>query len=162
MILILLTLIHAVLAAITLCAGIAALLRIFAGRPFERWSAIFIKTALAASVTGLLFSASVFRVSYLTATVTVYVAGVAILAWKRFHLTRSWGLVFVLSLMGVLCLNVLVAVQHLFGWLAMLDVSASKTINLLSFITNSAVVLFFAVMGIFAVRRYQGKPRHGF
>lgn len=158
MILILLTLAHAALAAVALCAGATALLKIFTGRSFERSSAIFIKVALAASVIGLLFSAGVFRASYLTAMITVYVAGVAVLAWKGFHLTRSWGLVFAISLVGVLCLNVLVVMQHLFGWLSILKAADPGTVKAMLLIAESAVALLFAAVCVFAVERYRRRP----
>lgn len=157
------TFIHSIFGAISLCAGVVALSKIFAGHPFEHWSCVFLKTALAASGTGLLLHLrEIHQPVHVEAMALVYVAGIAVLAWRRFHLTRAWGLVFALSLMGVLCLDILVPLQHLFDWLPVLGATASRTTNLLSFITNSAVALFFAVMGIYAVRRYQGKPGHGF
>jgi hypothetical protein len=140
--------------AISLSAGVVALSRIFAGRPFEHWSIIFLKSALATSITGLLLDTHRSQPSHLATMLSVYVAGVGILAWRRFHLNRSWGLVFALSLMGVLCLELLAAVQHLFNWLSPLDASGHSPAKLLFFVAESAIASLFAAMGTFAVRRY--------
>lgn len=152
--------IHSVFGAISLYAGCVALSRIFAGRPFERSTSIFLQCALVASVTGLFFDIHKAQPSRLAAMAAVYVAGAAVLAWRGFHLTRSWGLVFALSLIGVLCLEVLVVVQHIFDWLLLLNATVPGPVKLLLLITESVVALFFTTMGIFAVRRYWNKPSH--
>jgi len=143
---------------ISLSVGIVALFRIFAGRPFEHWSIIFLKSALAVSITGLLLDIHRAHPSHLPTMLSVYVAGVGVLAWRRFHLNRSWGLVFALSLMGVLCLELLAAVQHLFNWLSPFDASGHSPAKLLFFVAESVIVPLFATMGTFAVRRYRAKP----
>jgi hypothetical protein len=102
MILELLKCIHFAFGPISLYTGIITLLQIFAGQPFEASAVIFLKSALATCVTGLLFPSHVFQSTQLAAMAAIYVAGLAVLAWRRFHLTRIWGLVFALSLLTVL------------------------------------------------------------
>jgi len=70
--------------AISLYAGVVALSRIIAGRPFEHWSILFLKSALAVSITGLLLDIHRAQPSHLATMLSVYIAGVAILAWLRY------------------------------------------------------------------------------
>ncbi len=156
----LLGVIHSMLGAASLYFGAVALSRIFAGRPFEQPAVVFLKCALAASVIGLLFPVHLFQPAHWAAMATVYVAAMAVIAWRRFHLSQVWGLVFTLSLMAVLWLDVLVAVQHVFNWLPALGAAAPAPARLLFLVAESVVTLFFVTLGIFAVRRYQNKPSY--
>jgi cytochrome c biogenesis factor len=156
MILNLLKLFHSLCAAVSLCAGPVALSRIFAGRPFERSTTIFLESALAASIAGLLLHIQHgFQPIRLMAMTAIYVSGVAVLAWKRFHLSQGWGLVFTLSLMAILCLDVLIAVRHLFDLVSIFDAAVERPPKLTFLITESVVALFFASMGIVATKRYR-------
>lgn len=86
-------------------------------------------------------------------------SGLAVLAW-RFHLAQVRGLVFALSHMVTLCLDLLIAVKHLFSYLSAFDAAAPKPVKLLFLITESSVALFFTTLGIFAVGRYRNKPSY--
>ena len=157
MLLYLLEFIHFSCEAVSLYAGFAALSRIFSGRPFEHLTIACLQSALIASVIGMLFPEEGLPSIRLAAMITVYIAGVAVLAWRRFHLTRTWGLIFALSLIGVLCLEALVFVQSLFRWLSPFDPKDMQPEGGLCLITESVTSALFLVMGVFTVRMYRSK-----
>jgi hypothetical protein len=143
--------IHVTFGLIGLVAGTRVLFGMLAGVFLEKWVVIFLKCALAASVTGLLFPFHHFLPTHWAAMLGIYTSGIAILAWRRYYLAGIWALVFVLCIAFVLCLDVLVAIAHIFG---MLVFTHHK---LLFPLIESMVTLLFAGFCIFAVTRYRNK-----
>ena len=157
MLLYLLEFIHSSFEAASILAGLITLSKIFAGRPFEQWAIFALQSALIVSVIGMLFPVGRLLSVRLAAMITVYVAGMATLAWRQFHLTRTWGLVFALSLIGVLCLEVIVAIRNLFYWVSPTDTPGPQPVKLSLLIAESVAVLFFLGLCVSAVRRYQNR-----
>jgi Mn2+/Fe2+ NRAMP family transporter len=79
----------------------------------------------------------------------VYVVGVAVLAWRRYHLADIWALILALNIMLVLCLDILVVIAHVFVML----IPPQPKLSFL--ITESIVMLLFVVLGIFTARKYR-------
>jgi hypothetical protein len=144
--------VHVAFGLIGLIAGTWVLFGMLAGEFLEKWAVIFLKCALAASVTGLLFPLHHFLPTHWAAMSAVYVSGVAVLAWRRYHLAGIWALVFALCIALVLYLNLLVAIAHVFGMLVLTHP------RLLPPLIESMVTLLFAGFCIFAVKRYRNRP----
>jgi hypothetical protein len=151
MILRLLKFVHVAFGLIGLVAGTWVLFGMLAGVFLEKWTVVFLKCALAVSVTGLLFPFHHFLPTHWAAMFGIYASGIAVLAWRRYYLAGIWALVFVLCITFVLCLNVLVAITHVFG---MLTLTYPK---LLFPLIESVVTLIFAGFGIFTVKRYRNR-----
>ncbi len=143
--------VHIVFGLIGLVAGIWVLFGMLAGEFLEKWAVIFLKCALAASVTGLLFPFHHFLPTHWAAMLGIYTSGIAVLAWRRYHLAGIWALVFVLCIAFVLCLDVLVVIAHIFGMLALTHP------RLLFPVIESIVTLLFAGFCIFTVKRYRNR-----
>lgn len=158
MILGILQFVHVAFGLIGIGAGVIVLFRLLTGEFLDKWAAIFLKCVLAASVTGLLFPSPYFIATHWAAMLGIYVSGLAILAWRRFHLAGIWAPVFALSIMSALCLNILVAVAHIFHYPPVPGVSSPAQPKLLFLITESIVMLLFAGLGIFTVKRYRKRP----
>jgi hypothetical protein len=124
-------------------------LGILTGKPLKRGPIVFLKCALVASATGLLFPFHHFLPTHWAAMAAVYVSGAAVLAWRKYHLAGIWALLFALSTMLVLCLNILVLIAHVFRTLIP---TQSKPPFL---ITELMVMLLFAGVGLFTVKRYR-------
>jgi hypothetical protein len=155
-------LVHILFGLIGLGTGIMVLFGMFAGQLLDKWSAIFLKCALAASVTGLLFPTHHFLPTHGAAMLEIYASAMAVLAWRRFRLAGVWALIFALSMIFTLCLNILVAIAHIFEYLPVFTLMAPAQPKLLFLITESMVMLFFAGLGVFTVKRFCDKSNHSF
>jgi hypothetical protein len=149
MILEILKFVHVAFGAVGIGTGAWVVFGILKGKLFKKWTVVFLDCALVVSVTGLLFPFNHFFPTHWVAMSAVYVSGVAVLAMRKYHLADIWALIFALSIMLVLCLDILVVIAHVF---AMLIPTQPK---LLFLITELMAMLFFAGLDLFIVRRYR-------
>ncbi len=162
MILGLLKLVHILFGLIGLGAGVIVLFGMFAGAQIDRWSAIFLKCALAVGVTGLLFPAHCFLPTHRAAMLEIYASAMAVLAWRRYRLAGVWALIFALSILVTLCLDILVVIAHIFDYLPVFKILAPTESKQLFLITELVVMLLFAGLGMFTVKRFRDKSNHSF
>lgn len=132
---------------IAIGAGAGALFGILQGKIFKKWICIFLKSSLVTSAMGLLFAFHQFHPAYWVSMFAVYVAGMAILAWRRYCLAGIWALLFALSILLVWCLDLYIAVQQLFELLI-------PTHSMLFLFLESTVLLLFVGFCIVFVKRY--------
>lgn len=142
-------LVHVVFGAVAIGAGAWVAFGILIGKLFEKWTVIFLKCALVASITGLLFPFYHFLPAHWAAMSAVYVSGVTVIAWRRYHLADVWALIFALSVMLVLCLDIFVVIAHV------LEMLIPPQSRLPFLITESMAMLLFVVLGILIVRKYR-------
>jgi hypothetical protein len=95
-------------------AGTIVLFGLLTGELIDKWAALFLKYALATSVTGLLFPLHDFTLVQRCSMLSVYVTGMSVLAWRKFHLSGVWRSIFALTITIVLYLNVVVAIDQVF------------------------------------------------
>jgi len=143
--------VHTVSGAVGVCAGAQVVLGILTGKPLKRWPTIFLKSALVASATGLLFPFHYFLPTHWAAMAAVYVCGAAVLAWRKYHLAGIWALLFALSTILVFCLDILTVIAHAFE---MLIPTQPKSLFL---VTELMTMLLFVGIGLFTVRRYHNQ-----
>jgi hypothetical protein len=150
---------HVVFGLIGIGSGIIVLLGAFiTGELFQKWAGTFLKCALATSVTGLLFPCSHFLPTHRAAILGIYVAALAILAWRKFHLAGVWSLIFAVSVIGILGLDISVAIVHAFTFIPALRVLSSNQSKSPFLATEITSALFFLALGIFAIKRFHAKP----
>jgi len=150
--------IHIFLGLNAIGAGISVCVRMVAGRPFEKWVAHFLKLSVAAAAVGLILSIDHISLTQWLTAFGVYMSAFAILAWRKYNLFESWGPALVLSTMCVFCLDTVIAGAHVLKFM--------ETCNLLSpswpsgsfAVFMVAVVLLFAVLSTFAVKRLHPVP----
>lgn len=160
MILGILKLAHVLFALIEIGAGIVVLFGLFSGELLDKWSVIFLKCALATGVTGLLFPFHHFLPAHWAAMLEIYFSGVAVFAWRRFRLAGVWDPAFALSILLIVCLNILVAIAHIFEYLQAFRMLVPTQPKLMFLITESMVMLLFTGLGIFTVKRYRNRSRN--
>jgi hypothetical protein len=151
--------IHVAFGLIGIGSGIIVLLgALITGKLLQKWTGIFLKCALATSVTGLLFPSSHFLSTHRSAMFGVYVAALAILAWRKLHLAGVWGLIFALSVICILGLSIFVAVVHAFTFIPALRALGPTQSELPFRAAEIAAALPFVALGIFAIKRFHDKP----
>jgi cellulose synthase/poly-beta-1,6-N-acetylglucosamine synthase-like glycosyltransferase len=154
--------IHVLLNLIAICAGATVLFGLLTGELLRKWPMCFLESSLLASITSFTFSVHHLRPAEEASMLSVYVAGAAILAWRKYHLAGVWSSVFAATSTMILYLNVFVAMAHAFGNLGALKaLSPAHSMNTYMVIQLLAAVLF-AVLGTLAIRRFHPKPTHSF
>jgi hypothetical protein len=86
MIVYILTFIYIGLELIAIGAGVIVLFGLLMGILLNKWAVLFLKCSLATSVTVLLFPFEHFTLTQEASMLSVYGAGVAVLAWRKFQL----------------------------------------------------------------------------
>ena len=152
--------VYAVCDLLAIGAGTIVLFGLLTGELIDKWAALFLKCALAASVTGLFFPLHDFTLVEICSMLSVYVSGMAILAWRRFHLSGVWRSIFALTITIVLYLNVVVAIDQVFEQMSLLMGLAPAQSELTFRATQFLVMLLFAVIGMVAVKRFHNRGAH--
>jgi hypothetical protein len=152
--------VYAVCDLLAIGAGTIVLFGLFTGELIDQWAGLFLKCALATSVTGLLFPLHDFTLVEMCSMLSVYVSGMAILAWRKFHLSGVWRSVFALTITIVLYLNVVVAVDPVFEQISRFMGLAPSQSELAARATQFLVMVLFAVIGIVAVKRFHQRSIH--
>jgi hypothetical protein len=152
MIFVILKLVHAIFGAIGIGAGAWMVFSILTGKSLKKLPIVFLKCSLVASATGLLFPFHHFLPTHWAAMSGIYISGIAVLAWCKYHLAGVWTLIFSLSTMLVFCLDIFVVIAHVFK---MLIPTQPKPFFL---ITELMAMLLFAGIGLFIVRKYFNPP----
>jgi len=92
---------------------------------------------------------------------SVYLSGVAVLAWRKFHFAGVWSSIFVTSIPIVLYLDVLAVIVQVFKRIPSL-VALAPTLSESPFLVTQFVVLMpFAMYSAVAAKRFHDEPRTG-
>src|SRR5882724_9277679 len=108
------TFVHVVLSLIGILSGFVVLFGLLTGKRLDGWTAIFLLTTVATSVTGFLLPAHHFMPSHGVGIISMVVLATAILARYAFHLAGGWRRTYVVNAMIALYLNVFVLIAQLF------------------------------------------------
>ena len=149
MFLVVLKFVHIFFGVVGIGYGAWVLRGVLCGKLFKKWALLFLLCALITSASGLLFPLHGFLLVRWAAMSAVYVAGVAVFAWRRYGLAGIWSLLFALSTLLVLCLDVEVAIEHVF--VKLLPTQPQP----LFLISELMVMLLFVCLGLFTVKRYR-------
>lgn len=108
------TLVHVVLSLIGIGAGLIATFGLLARKPLPGWTALFLATTVATSVTGFGFPFDHLLPSHKIGIISLVVLLIAIIARYALHLAGPWRRVYVISAAIALYLNSFVAVVQAF------------------------------------------------
>ncbi len=106
--------VHVVLSLIGILTGLIVMFGLLGGKRVDGWTASFLLTTVATSVTGFLLPAHHFMPSHGVGIVSMVVLVLAILARYTFHLASGWRRTYVVSAMIALYLNVFVLIAQAF------------------------------------------------
>lgn len=152
--------IHAFLGINAVGAGISVCLRMVAGRSFDKWVPNFLKFSLAASVVGLILSINRSSFTQSLTMLGVYASAFAMLSWRKYKSTESWGPAVVLSIMCILCLDTVVMSAHIFKLLVVCNILRPSQPSVLLPISMAITVLLFAPLSTIALNKIQQLPSH--
>ncbi len=149
------TFVHVVLSLIGIGAGAVVALGLASSAKLEGWTALFLITTVATSVTGFGFPFEGFKPSYVVGAISLIVLAVAIYARYGARLVGAWRWIYVVTAVMALYLNVFVLVVQAFVKVPALKALA-PTQSEPPFLIAQAVVLALAVIvGAVAALRFR-------
>ena len=149
------TLVHVVLSLVGIFSGFVVMFGLFAAKPLDGWTALFLATTVATSVTGFLFPFHHFMPSYALGIISLLVLAVAILARYTFRLAGGWRRTYAISAMIALYLNVFVLIAQAFQKVPALKAMAPTQSEPPFLLPQVLVMAIFVALAIFAAIRFR-------
>jgi hypothetical protein len=149
------TAVHVVLSLIGIGAGLIVLFGFLAGNQLRGWTALFLVTTVATSVTGFGFPVDHLLPSHVVGVVSLVVLAVAIAALYGFHLRGLWRGIYVVGAALALYLNVFVGVIQGFLKIPALHARAPQQTEPPFVIAQLLVLAVFILLTVVAVKRFR-------
>ena len=158
MILTIYTLIHVAISLVGIFSGLVVLFGLFTGKRLDGWTALFLATTVATSVTGFFFPVHNFMPSHGVGILSLIVLAVAIYARYARHLAGPWRKIFVVGAVIALYLNVFVGIVQAFMKIpALKEIAPTQSEPPFKF-TQLTVLTLFVVLGIVATIKFRSAP----
>lgn len=148
------TLVHVLISLVGIATGLVVLYGLLAGKLLNRWTAVFLATTIATSVTGFGFPFDHLLPSHIVGIISLVVLTVAVLALYVFHLAGAWRRIYVVSAIIALYLNVFVAIVQAFQKIPALKAIAPKQTEPPFVITQLVFLALFVALAIAAAIRF--------
>jgi hypothetical protein len=153
------TLVHVVLSLVGILAGLVVLFGMFGSRRQDRWTAVFLATTAATSLTGFFFPRDHILPAHIVGVISMIVLAVAILARYGYRLLGSWRWIYVSTAALALYLNVFVGVVQAFQKLPFLAALAPTQSEPPFVVAQVIVLAAFIALGVFAIRSFHPPTR---
>jgi hypothetical protein len=154
------TFIHVVLSLIGIGAGVVVVGGLFAGKRLDGWTAIFLATTVATSVTGFFLPAEHFLPSHAVGIISLIALALALFARYARHLVGAWRRTYVVSAVFALYLNVFVLVAQLFLKVPALQALAPTQSEPPFQVAQAVVLAIFVAVAIVAMARFGREKQH--
>jgi polyferredoxin len=152
------TTVHVIVSLVGILSGLVVLFGLIAGRRFDGWTALFLVTTVATSVTGFGFPFDHLLPSHKVGILSLILLAIAILARYVFRLAGGWRRTYVICAAVSLYLNVFVLVVQLFEKVPALKALAPTQKEPAFGIAQGVVLLIFVALTVMAVRRFRPEP----
>jgi hypothetical protein len=152
------TLVHVLLSLVGIGSGVVVMFGLLARKPLDGWTALFLATTVATSVTGFGFPVDHLLPSHKVGIISLVVLAVAILARYALHLAGAWRRIYVVCAAVALYLNVFVGVVQAFQKVPALEAMAPRQTEPPFVVTQLVVLALFIVLAIVAAKRFRGEP----
>jgi hypothetical protein len=150
------TLFHVVLSLVGIASGFIAIVGMLGNKRFAGWTALFLLTTIATSVTGFMFpSASPgLDPAQIVGIISLVFLGIALLARYSFHLAGKSRWIYVITAVVAQWFNCFVAVIQSFQKIPFAHALAPTQKEPPFLIAQVAVLAILIVSGVLAVRRF--------
>jgi hypothetical protein len=152
------TFVHVVLSLIGIFSGFIIMFGLFAAKPLDGWTALFLVTTVLTSVTGFLFPFHGFLPSHGVGIISLLVLVVAIFARYGRHLAGGWRRTYAITAMLALYLNVFVLIVQAFRRVPALQAMAPTQSEPPFKITQLVILLVFVALTIGAAIKFRNEP----
>jgi hypothetical protein len=149
------TAVHVLLSLIGIVAGFVVMVGLLRGTELRDWTAVFLVTTVATSVTGYGFPVDRLLPSHVVGALSLVVLAIAIVALYGLHLRGIWRSVYVMCAALALYFNVFVGVVQAFLRIPALHALAPQQSEPPFVIAQLIVLAGFIVLTILAVKRFR-------
>jgi len=148
------TLLHVAISLIAIACGVVVTIGMWRAQRVPLWTAVFLVTTIATSVTGFLFHSKSFGPPHVVGVISLLILALALVALYGYRLTGAWRWIYVAGALAAFYLNVFVAVVQAFQKLPFLNALAPKGSEPPFAITQLVVLAGFIALGVIAARRF--------
>jgi hypothetical protein len=152
------TLVHVLLSLVGIGSGFVVTLGFLSARRLDGWTALFLGTTVATSVTGFFFPFDHLLPSHEVGMISLVVLAVSILARYALHLVGAWRRIYVVAAEIALYLNVFVAVVQAFLKIPALKAMAPTQTEPPFLVAQIVVLLIFVGLTIGAAKKFHLEP----
>ena len=152
------TFVHVVLSLIGIFSGFVVVFGLLAGKRLDGWTALFLVSTVATSVTGFLFPFHRFLPSHGVGILSLLVLAIAILARYPLHLSGAWRRIYAATAVISLYLNVFVLIAQAFQKVPGLKAVAPTQSEPPFLVTQAVALAAFVLFGIAAAIRFRNEP----
>jgi hypothetical protein len=152
------TLVHVALSLVGIATGLIVMFGLLAGKRLDVWTALFLASTVATSVTGFGFPFEHFSPPHYVGVLSLLVLAIALLARYAFHLSGAWRWIYVVSAAIALYLNVFVLVVQAFQKVPALKAMAPTQSEPPFVIAQLVVLALFVVLAIVATKSFTRAP----
>ena len=145
---------HVVISLLGILAGFVVMTGMVTARPLGGWTAFFLITTIATSVTGFFFPFERLTPAYVVGAISLVILALAVYARYPAHLAGSWRWIYVATAVAAQYLNVFVLVVQMFQKFPSLKRLAPTQKEPPFQVAQAAVLLVFVAWGIFAGLRF--------
>jgi len=150
-----LTFVHVLLSLIGIVTGFIVVAGMFDSRRLESWTAIFLITTVATSLTGFLFPFTKLLPSHIVGIISLVVLAIAAAARYSLRLKDSWRWIYVVTALIALYLNIFVLVVQAFQKVPGLKTLAPTQSETPFLIAQTVVLILFIYVGARAAMRFR-------
>jgi hypothetical protein len=147
---------HVIISLLGILSGLVVMFGLLASANLNRWTAFFLASTVATSVTGFFFPFHGVTPAIVVGVISLMVLAVAIFARYGGHFAGAWRWIYVVSTMTALYLNVFVLVVQLFQKVPALKALAPTQSEPPFAVTQLVVLGIFVVLTILAAVRFRG------
>ena len=152
------TIAHVVISLAGIFSGLVVTGGLLLGKRCDRWTAVFLASTVATSVTGFFFPFHGFTPAVAVGVISLCVLAVASFARYGRHLTGAWRWIYVMTALVALYLNVFVLVVQLFQKVPALKALAPTQSEPPFAVTQLVVLALFVVLAVVAAIKFRIQP----
>ena len=149
------TLFHVILSLIGIASGLVVVFGFITAKRLNAWTALFLWTTLATSVTGFLFPFHKITPGIVVGIISVVFLALAFYCRYSRQLAGAWRRVYVISAVIALYLNVFVLIAQLFDKVPALKAMAPTQSEAPFKVAQLAALLLFIVLAILGARGFR-------
>ena len=148
------TFLHVIISLIGIATGLIVVFGMLARKRLDGWTAVFLATTIATSVTGFGFPIHHFGPPHIVGVISLVVLTIALVARYAFDLRGAWRWIYVISSVIALYLNVFVGIVQAFQKVAALKALAPTQAEPPFAIAQLTALVIFILIAVLATRRF--------
>jgi len=149
------TLVHVFISLAGILSGFVVLAGLLSAKRLDGWTAVFLVTTVATSVTGFGFPFEGLRPGHVVGAISLVVLAISIYARYGRQLAGTWRSTYVITAVVALYFNVFVLVAQLFMKVPALNALAPTQSEPPFAVAQVIVLLAFILLGVLAVKRFR-------